>query len=178
MYRIIVPTLFVILLILISLTNQANAQNKKESSPDLKKAIIDFSNKQKLYLFSSIFDTIEHKVKRCKIVDWSGICLIDGKPIFGTDWDLPISQLDSAYIDNNGIKIKLDVSCMFNPWFGEKPEKNNFTIEDCEAGFFLNGYFSGSAGSYVAQWKIIDNVSIRTIIASDEELINKFINDN
>jgi hypothetical protein len=110
------------------------------------------------------FEASTHKITKCKILDWEGICLIDGKPVFGTDWDLPKNQLSRALLRIDGNYIDLDVSCMFNPWFG-KPKSDVFSIEKVEGGYVLKGSFSDGAGSYEAEWLVIQNTSVRTKIA-------------
>ena len=113
------------------------------------------------------FDTKKYKIKKCKVLDWSGVCLIDGKPVFGSDWELPKNQLIKASVKIGAHTIKLDVSCMFNPFFG-KPDRQNFFIETVEGGYYVRGNFSDGAGSYEAEWFIIQNSSVRTRLQNKE----------
>ena len=112
----------------------------------------------------SQFDAHEHAIARCHVYDnWSGVCLIDGKPVFGTDWDLPVTMLDSATLLLGDQAIPLDVSGMYNPWVGE-PLKDAFRVEEVEGGYEVTGNFSDGAGSYRARWWVVDGISIRTLI--------------
>lgn len=113
------------------------------------------------------FDAKKHKIKNCQILDWSGICLIDGKPVFGTDWELPKNQLIKSSVKIGALTIALDVSCMYNPFFGE-PDLNNFKAEEVEGGYLIHGSFSDGAGSYEAEWFIIQNRSVRTQLQKKE----------
>jgi hypothetical protein len=113
------------------------------------------------------FNASKHKIKKCQILDWSGICLIDEKPVFGTDWELPINQLVKATVKIGSNTINLDVSCMYNPWIG-KPDPQAFKIEKVEGGYLVRGSFSDGAGSYKAEWFIIQDRSVRTKLINEE----------
>ena len=110
------------------------------------------------------FEPNAHKITKCKILDWEGICLIDGKPVFGTDWEIPKKQLTRAILTVANVSIDLDCSCMFNPWI-DRPRAEDFAVEEVEGGYFLRGSFSDGAGSYEAEWLIIQDASVRTKIA-------------
>lgn len=117
---------------------------------------------------SKPFTPTQHKITTCTVLDWTGTCLIDGKPFFGTDWETPKSQLVEATVVINGRKdVKLDVSNMFNPWTGEA-RKKDFKITEVEGGLLIHGEFSDGAGSYVAEWLVVDGSSVRTKLQKDE----------
>jgi hypothetical protein len=68
------------------------------------------------------------KMTNCRILDWKGVCLVDGKPVLGTDWETPVSQLVEATVVIDGHeRVKLDISCMFNPW-AERPREKDFGL--------------------------------------------------
>ena len=136
--------------------------------------VFDFSDGTKLHLFASVFDSTKHSIKYCKILDWSGVCLIDEKPVFGTDWDIPKITLDRAYLEINNKKIELEVTGMYNPWFREPQKKFFSVIKWAKSGFIIRGYFSDGAGGYVAEWQIIAGVSIRTILSNDDDIVMRF----
>lgn len=114
-----------------------------------------------LQLTIAPFDAKKHKIKKCQILDWYGVCLIDSRPVFGTDWELPRNQLIKATVKIGTNAINLDVSCMYNAWFGE-PAPQAFVFEKVEGGFLIRGNFSDGAGSYEAEWLIIGDSSVRT----------------
>jgi hypothetical protein len=132
---------------------------------------LDLSFNIKLHMEAVRFIPNEHKIKYCKPAfptdDWKGVCLIDGKPVFGTDWEMPKYVLKEAIIEINGKRVPLDVSCMYNPWFG-MPDSKSFSVEKIEGGFVLEGIFSDGAGAYKAQWQIIDGASVRTKLSQEE----------
>jgi hypothetical protein len=108
------------------------------------------------------FDAKKHEITECKGPDWSAVCLIDGKPVFGTDWEIPKSQLVRASLKAPDNIIELDVSCMYNPWFTKKPDPRDFSAEKVEGGYRIRGFFSDAAGSYNAEWLVIKDSSVRT----------------
>ncbi len=113
------------------------------------------------------FDPQRHKVTTCQILDWSGVCLIDGHPVFGTDWEVPQSQLMKATLKLGEIRVDLDVSCMFNPWT-TVPRREDFSLQQVEGGHVLRGRFSDGAGSYEVEWLVIENVAVRTLLRKTE----------
>lgn len=158
MKRIILPLLFCFFLF-----GVASASEKK-----LEEASIKLSSNATLKMKSKPFTPTQHKVTTCKILDWTGTCLIDGKPFFGTDWRTPESQLVEATVLIDGrMKVKLDVSNMFNPWTGEA-RKKDFRITEVEGGLLLHGEFSDGAGSYEAEWLVVNGSSVRTKLQKDE----------
>jgi hypothetical protein len=110
------------------------------------------------------FEPKRHKITKCQIIEWSGICLIDGKPVFGTDWGLPRNQLVQAELKIGTKTINLDVSCMYNV----APTPQDFTLQKVEGGYLIRGHFSDGAGSYEAEWFVIENTSVRTRLANRE----------
>jgi hypothetical protein len=108
------------------------------------------------------FESKKHKITKCQILDWSGICLIDGKPVFGADWGLPRNQLVQAELRIGVKTINLDVSCMYNIY----PTPQDFTLEKVEGGYLIKGRFSDGAGGYEAEWFVIENTSVRTRLAN------------
>ncbi len=160
MKRIITPLLLCCCLCLVGV---ASASDKK-----LEETTIKLSDNAVLKMKSKPFVPTQHKITHCKVLGWSGICLVDGKPVFGTDWDEPISQLVEATLIIDGrTKVKLDVSNMFNPWTGE-PRRKDFRVTEVEGGFLIHGEFSDGAGSYEAEWLVINGSSVRTKLQKSE----------
>ncbi len=114
------------------------------------------------------FDATKHRVTECEIMGSKLICLIDDKPVFGNDWELPRSALIKAAVKIGPTLVDLDVSCMFNPWF-EKPDPQDFTSEPVEGGYLVRGNFSDAAGRYKAEWLIIQSGSVRTQLTNAEQ---------
>jgi hypothetical protein len=129
---------------------------------------IPLKNEMSLELTADPFDPAKHRVTECDLSGFKGICLIDDKPVFGTDWTLPRSQLLKASVKIGTDLIDLDVSSMYNPWF-EKPDPRDFNAESVYGGYRIRGFFSDAAGSYHAEWFIVQGKSVRTMLANAEQ---------
>jgi hypothetical protein len=134
---------------------------------------IKLSSNIVLHLKISEFNPSMHTIDSCQVNGgpngWSGVCLIDHKPVYGTDWGIPFTKLDEAYLLIKGVKISLDVSCMYNPYpSGMVSIKDAFSIQEMEGGFVVKGNFSDGAGTYTAEWFVINHVSVRTSIKKGE----------
>jgi len=125
-----------------------------------------------LHLKASVFDETKHVIEHCIVGPssdpWKGICLIDGQPVFGTDWEVPRTMLVQAYVMNGKTKIPLDISCMYNPWFASADEKS-FSAKATEGGIVIDAHFSDGGRSYDAKWLIIQGKSIRLKLDHSEE---------
>lgn len=86
--------------------------------------------------------------------------LIDGRQFFGTDGGLPRSQLDSASIIVEGGRVPLDVGQMYEAWFGT-PSRDTFSLTRYGDGWVLIRLFSDGAGTYVAHWRILSDLTNR-----------------
>ncbi len=102
-------------------------------------------------------------VERCRHEDWSGVCLIDGKPVFGTDGEVPRTRLDRATVQVKSRAVELDTSCMYDPWAG-RPDPTSFSAAENEDGVLITG-------SYFAQWLVVKSGSVRTVLSTDEEML-------
>lgn len=120
------------------------------------------------------FDSAKHTYDMCDTgLGWKAICLIDGKPWFGSDAgrDLPRNQIKRMSINIQEQEIQLDVSGMFNPNYENQLRKEQFKIKKTETGYLLSAYFSDGAGTYVAEWLIVKGTSVRTKISSEENVM-------
>lgn len=123
-----------------------------------------------LQLTSAPFNPARHSIARCTSGSFAAVCEIDGKPFFGSDDEMPETQLMSATLRLDSAAISLDVSSMFDPWFGDRPSDDSFSIEHRDFGWELTGCFSDAAGSYVARWMIVNAHAIRTVLTDDEDI--------
>jgi len=125
------------------------------------------SDSVKIQLKESMINANEYFKNYENTVSASYIYFIDSSPVFGTDFELPTSKLDYANVIINGEKYELDVFYMYNPNLDMCKLK---TIHKDNI-FVINAKFSDGAGTYVAQWIIFKNKSIRTIISNEESII-------
>ncbi len=117
------------------------------------------------------FDAKAHATKKCG--DY--VCLIDGKPFYGSDGAVPKYAVSRLVFEKNGKQTALDVSSMYDPWIDSESMKRSFSVDSSEysgGGSFsrITGYFSDGAGAYVCQWLVIMDGAIRNHISNSEEL--------
>lgn len=141
----------------------------QDSNAVVNEAHIKLEKSITLYLKKVTFEKNKHKITYCQLSkDWLAVCLIDGKPVIGTDWEIPKSQLAKATVNINGKTVELDVSCMFDPW-SIQADSAYFWITKVEGGYIVHGGFSDGAGAYEAEWLVIKNSSVRIKLLKSEE---------
>jgi len=99
---------------------------------------------------------------------------INGRPIFGTDGDFPRFTLTKATLTIGQSEYDLQVDDMYNPWFGSGVNEKLFKIRKDGTEYRLTGLFSDGAGAYGAEWLIVKNSSIRTILTKDEWILFEY----
>ena len=133
---------------------------------------ISFENDIKLHWTIKAFNEKVHQIKICKN-DFGAqyICAIDNAIWYGSDigLDNPKNQLTSLVLEIGKNKIILDVSSMFNPNFSGELSKHQFKIIKEGNQYVLYGFFSDGAGTYTAQWRIVDTISMREVISNSDE---------
>ena len=68
-------------------------------------------------------------------------------------------------------RIPLDISSMYDPSFGQI-ERRQFRVQQVNARrLILTGTFSDGAGSYVAEWLVVDGASVRTLLSNDPSTV-------
>ncbi len=134
---------------------------------DEKKIVLNDSTS--IYLKESLIDNETYFEHPEKITNISGFCFIDNELIFGTDFVLPKSKLDYAYVLINKNKISLNVSSIYNPFLS----KCSFRTSMENGVLLINAKFSDGAGTYAVQWIIFKNKSVRTLISKDEYIFSK-----
>lgn len=115
------------------------------------------------------FDSKLHTVKKCG--DY--ICLIDGKPFYGSDGAMPEHVVSHLVFEKKGKQIVLDVSSMYDPIINNENMKMSLSVQPYWGDAYkVTGYFSDGAGAYVCQWLVMSDGAIRTHISNFEELID------
>jgi hypothetical protein len=112
----------------------------------------------------------------------SAPCLVNGHIPFGTDCSAPTTYVKSISVEVRRKTLKLDASHMFNAWgtrhlttYEGKPV--TYFVGACPSKdlCYFRGLFSDGAGTFVAEWKVFQGVTTRTVISSDEEFISLFM---
>ncbi|MEJ2610144.1 MAG: hypothetical protein P8179_08655 [Candidatus Thiodiazotropha sp.] len=138
----------------------------------------DLGNGIVVNLEEAEFNPIEHKIINCEgsIIP----CTIDGVFPFGIEFSIPRTYLKSLSLSIHGRTYKLNTSGMYNAW-GNRPlaikDKIKYLGAHCydEKSCALRGIFSDAAGSFVAEWLIVNGISTRTILTSSNDIVNLFI---
>jgi hypothetical protein len=118
------------------------------------------------------------KISGC--TESSATCRINGHVPFGVDFDLPETYVKSISVSYRGQSYSLDASDMYNAW-GNRPLEYKgviryfggkcFDTKNCQ----FRGLFSDAAGSFVAEWAIVDGLSIRTVLSGSGDIVDLFM---
>ncbi|WP_201978540.1 hypothetical protein [Hymenobacter rubidus] len=103
---------------------------------------------------------------------------INGKPVFGTDGELPKYTLNKASVLFKRHSYLLPVSGMYNPWFGQKLDKQFVQLKKAGDTLTIQAVFSDGAGSYLAEWKIDGDSAKRTLLTADDAVVTGFFQSN
>lgn len=132
----------------------------------------------KVEIVEATFDKALIRILGCGNNDQT--CLINGRIPFGTDSSIPKTYTKSITIAYQGQSYLLDVSDMYNAW-GTRPLEVKgvvryfggkcFDTKNCQ----LRGLFSDAAGSFVAEWKIINGLPMRTVLTNSNDVVSLFM---
>lgn len=112
--------------------------------------------------------------------DHSAACLINGHVPFGTDLGLPKTFVRRIRVSYQGHAYSLDSSNMYDAWGSRglvaKGGIRYFggvcvDTRNCQ----FRGVFSDAAGTFVAEWKVVDGVSIRTVLTNSSDVVDLFL---
>jgi hypothetical protein len=111
-----------------------------------------------------------------------GPCLINGQIPFGIAFGLPMTYVKSITVSYRGESYELDASNMFNAW-GDRPlivkgairyfGGRCADVKHCE----FRGIFSDGAGTFVAQWRIVDGKEFRDVLTDSSDIIDLFMHN-
>jgi len=123
----------------------------------------------------SYSDAVISECKKDKIV-----CRTNGDIVFGSDNQNPKSYLKAMVVSVDNNTYSLNTRNMYNAWMG-KPKEAEGVIQYLHASCFdknnciVRGIFSDAAGSYIAEWQVIDAHPYRTVLTSSGDLVKTFI---
>ena len=132
-------------------------------------------------IVESVFDEEMFDVEMCPLSGWASgfICRINGRVPYGMAFGFPETYVKSITISYQGTSYALDVTDMYNAW-GDRPLQypggiryfggKCFDKKNCQ----LRGLFSDAAGAFVAEWWIVDAVSIRTVLTGSRDVVHLF----
>jgi hypothetical protein len=107
------------------------------------------------------FEEADHDIALCG----ETACLIDGLPVYGVYESLSVREIEALYVRFGQQEIALDHSGMYNPWSPrEDREVDVWLVDEPGERWVIRGMFSDGAATYVAEWVIIRDKSMRTIL--------------
>ena len=128
-------------------------------------------------IVESVFDKEMFTIERCS--SSGSICRINGRFPYGMDFNVPKTYVKSITISYQGTAYALDVTDMYDAW-GDRPLQypggvpyfggKCFDKKNCQ----FRGRFSDAAGAFVAEWRIVDAVAIRTVLTFSDDVVHLF----
>lgn len=128
----------------------------------------------------STFVKAAFDIEGCLIENES--CRINGHIPYGVVSGLPKSYVKSIAVSFQGSTYQLDVTNMYNAW-GNRPLEYSvssryfggrcFDERNCQ----FRGVFSDAAGSFAAEWVILNGYVTRTVLTSSHDVVNLFLNN-
>lgn len=133
--------------------------------------LIKLDNDVSITFVVEAFAKSKHQVTDCGD---GYICLVNDKPLWGTDGKVPSTQLRRMKVNINGREIILDTSGMFNPMIVASGSDTYQIINYYADVWKVRGKFSDGAAAYYAEWLIVNGHSSRVLIGNSESLHDAF----
>jgi hypothetical protein len=126
------------------------------------------------------FQRSKFKVTGCTGIDFT--CLINGRVPMGVDGREPKTYVKSIAVTFDGQSYELDASDMYDAW-GSRPLEFPGVIRYFGGKCFdpkprscqFRGLFSDGAGSFVAEWFVVNGRPFRTILTGSDDVVNLFM---
>jgi len=130
-----------------------------------------------LTITNKIFDKKAHKIQNCPKAQTP--CIIDGKIFYGGNGLLPKVEVASLVFSQNGKKVYLDVSSIYDTGVTNSNIKKYISIERWSSSYRIVGYLGagedkGDGGDepYIAHWLVMPNGSVRNHLGDYESLVS------
>jgi hypothetical protein len=131
----------------------------------------------KVHIVEAPFQSRAWRVEGCGPKD--KVCRIDGHLPTGTPFGLPRAYVESISIEYGGRTHNLDSSQMYDAW-GARPLERPGVVRyfggkcidanNCQ----FRGLFSDGAGAFVAEWRIVNGLSVRTVLTDSSDVVDLF----
>jgi hypothetical protein len=125
----------------------------------------------------AIFDKSIFKLSGC--TDTSPGCVINGHVPMGVAGSSPKTYVKKILISYQNRSYSLDVSDMYDAW-GQRPLEREgvvryfggkcFDSKNCQ----FRGLLSDGAASFVAEWRVVDGLPVRTVLSSSDDIVHLF----
>lgn len=124
------------------------------------------------------FKASQFKIQGCS--DHDSGCRINGRVPAGVASGLPKTYVKSIRVSFGGQSYFLDASDMYNAWNNRPLEVPGairyfggkcFNRKNCQ----FRGLFSDAGGAFLAEWLIVNGVSVRTVLTGSNDVVNLFM---
>jgi hypothetical protein len=142
------------------------------------RAVFTLPSGVRVKIVEAPFDKSRFKVEGCS--DQDQMCRINGRIPFGTAFGLPETYVKSIMISSKGRSYSLNASDMYNAW-GSRPLEHKGSIryfggkcndlKNCQ----FRGVFSDAGGSFVAEWRVVNGMPIRTTLTDSNDVVTLFM---
>ena len=142
------------------------------------KASFTLPSSVKVQIVEDTFQKGHFKVEGC--TEQAEVCRINGRVPFGTAFGLPKTYVKSIKISFQGQSYSLNSRDMYNAW-GARPLEYKGTVRyfggkcDDSKNCQFRGLFSDAGGAFVAEWRIVNGESIRTVLTDSNDVVNLFM---
>jgi hypothetical protein len=119
------------------------------------------------------FDRKLFRISGC--TESGAACFINGRVPFGMDSGIPETYVKSISVRYKDRTYSLEASDTYNAWGGRPLEVKGvvrYFGARCSSAKYCHfrGLFSDAAGSFVAEWRIVDAVPIRTVLSNSDDI--------
>ena len=107
-------------------------------------------------------------------------CRINGHIPYGVESDIPKTYIKSISVTFQKKTHSLDASDMYDAW-GSRHLQHKGSVRyfggECfdENNCQFRGLFSDAAGSFVAEWRIVNGYSYRTVLTTSDDVMDLFM---
>jgi hypothetical protein len=140
-------------------------------------AIFELPSGVAVRIIEAPFKASLFKLEGC--ADQDSACRINGRVPFGTPFGLPKTYVKSIIVSFRTRSYSLDASDMYDAWGARDPEIPG--VIRYFGGRCLNakhcrfrGLFSDAAGTFVAEWLVVNGISVRTVLTASGDVIRLF----
>lgn len=126
----------------------------------------------------ALFERNLFKVSGC--TETSATCFINGRVPLGTASGMPKTYVKKISVSYHDRSYSLDASDMYDAWGGRPLEHKGavryfggkcFDKRNCQ----FRGLFSDAAGTFVAEWRVVNGLPIRTVLTDSQDIVHLFM---
>lgn len=129
-------------------------------------------------IIEAVFDKKNADIEYCS--SGGSICRINGGIPFGVDANIPENYVKKITVVFQDRSYVLDATGMYNAWGGrplEYPGIIRYFGGRCfdELNCHFRGVFSDAAGSFAAEWIVVEGFSFRTVLTGSRDVVSAFL---